>query len=88
VIGGKVKSFDASKAKGMPGVIDVVQIPDGVAVVADSYWRAKKARKQLTVQWDAGPARAQRHQHARRHPRGAGPASRIVIKAGGRSGRP
>jgi isoquinoline 1-oxidoreductase beta subunit len=55
VIGGKVKSFDASKAKAMPGVIDVVQIDDGVAVVANSYWRARKAREVLTVQWDEGP---------------------------------
>ena len=55
VIGGTVKSFDAAKAKAMPGVIDVVQIPDGVAVVADSYWHAFKARQALTVQWDEGP---------------------------------
>lgn len=54
VIGGKVKSFDASKARAMPGVIDVVQIDDGVAVVANSYWRAKKAREALNVQWDEG----------------------------------
>jgi isoquinoline 1-oxidoreductase beta subunit len=55
VIGGKVVSFDAGKAKAMPGVIDVVQIPDGVAVVADMYWRAKKAREVLSVVWDDGP---------------------------------
>jgi isoquinoline 1-oxidoreductase beta subunit len=55
VIGGSVKSFDASKAKSMPGVIDVVQIPDGVAVVANSWWRANQARKQLQIQWDDGP---------------------------------
>ncbi|HXA46341.1 MAG TPA: xanthine dehydrogenase family protein molybdopterin-binding subunit, partial [Burkholderiaceae bacterium] len=54
VIGGKVVSFDASKARAIPGVIDVVQIPDGVAVVADSYWHAVKGRKALTVQWDEG----------------------------------
>lgn len=54
VIGGKVKGFDAGKAKTMPGVIDVVQIPDGVAVVADTYWHAKKAREALVVQWDEG----------------------------------
>ena len=54
VIGGKVISFDAAKAKAMPGVIDVVQIDDGVAVVANSYWRAKKSREVLTVQWDEG----------------------------------
>jgi isoquinoline 1-oxidoreductase beta subunit len=54
VIGGTVKSFDAAKAKSMPGVIDVVQIPDGVAVVADTYWHAKTAREALVVQWDNG----------------------------------
>jgi isoquinoline 1-oxidoreductase subunit beta len=54
VIGGKATSFDASKAKAMPGVIDVVNIGDGVAVVANSYWQAKKARDVVSVQWDAG----------------------------------
>ena len=54
VIGGKVVSFDATKAKAMTGVIDVVQIDDGVAVVANSYWRAKKAREVLNVKWDEG----------------------------------
>jgi isoquinoline 1-oxidoreductase subunit beta len=54
VIGGTVKSFDASKAKAMPGVIDVVQIPDGVAVVANTWWRANQARKALAVTWDEG----------------------------------
>jgi isoquinoline 1-oxidoreductase beta subunit len=55
VLGGSVKSFDGSAAKKMPGVIDVVQIPDGVAVVADTYWHAVKARKALKVEWDEGP---------------------------------
>lgn len=55
VIGGKVVNFDASKAKAMPGVIDVVQAGDSVAVVADTYWHAKKAREALTVNWDLGP---------------------------------
>jgi len=54
VIGGKVRSFDGTKAKGMPGVIDVVKVDDGVAVVANSYWQAQKARKTLSVQWDEG----------------------------------
>ncbi len=55
VMGGSVKSFDASRAKAMPGVVDVVQIADGVAVVADTYWHAKKAREALTIEWDEGP---------------------------------
>jgi isoquinoline 1-oxidoreductase subunit beta len=58
VIGGTVKSFDAAKAKAMPGVLDVVQIPDGVAVVASSFWRAKMARDALTVVWDEGAGAA------------------------------
>jgi isoquinoline 1-oxidoreductase beta subunit len=55
VIGGKPVSFDATKAKSMPGVIDVVQIADGVAVVADTYWHAFNARKKgLKVTFDDG----------------------------------
>lgn len=55
VIGGKVKTFDAAKAKSMPGVVDVVQIPDGIAVVGKTYWQAKKAREALKIEWDEGP---------------------------------
>jgi isoquinoline 1-oxidoreductase beta subunit len=54
VLGGKVKSFNADKAKAMPGVRHVVQVSDGVAVVADSFWQAKKAREVLEVTWDEG----------------------------------
>jgi isoquinoline 1-oxidoreductase beta subunit len=61
VIGGKVKRFDAAAAKAMPGVVEVVQIPDGVAVVADSWWRANKARKSLAIEWDEGPGAALDH---------------------------
>ncbi|HKV52311.1 MAG TPA: xanthine dehydrogenase family protein molybdopterin-binding subunit [Gemmatimonadaceae bacterium] len=55
VFGGKVASFDAAKAKAVPGVRQVVQISSGVAVVADGYWPAYKGRDALTVQWDLGP---------------------------------
>jgi len=54
VIGGKAKSVDSTRAKTMPGVLAVVEIPDGVAVVADSWWRANKARKTLVINWDEG----------------------------------
>ena len=54
-IGGKVASFDPTKAKAVPGVKDVVQISSGVAVVADGYWSAKKGRDALDVKWDDGP---------------------------------
>jgi len=51
--GGKVKSFDASKAKAVPGVKQVVQIPTGVAVIADHFWAASQGRKALDIVWDA-----------------------------------
>lgn len=55
VFGGKVASFDATKAKAMPGVKNVVQISNGVAVLADNTWAAAEARKALVIQWDEGP---------------------------------
>jgi isoquinoline 1-oxidoreductase beta subunit len=54
-IGGKVASYDDTRAKSMPGVKAVVQYSRGVAVVADSYWQAKKAKDLLQIQWDGGP---------------------------------
>jgi isoquinoline 1-oxidoreductase subunit beta len=54
-IGGAVKTFSDEKARGMPGVRAVVLTSSGVAVVADSWWQAKKARDALNIQWDAGP---------------------------------
>lgn len=51
--GGKVKSFSADKVKGMPGVTHVVQTANGVAVVAKSFWSAKKGRDALVVEWDS-----------------------------------
>ena len=55
VIGGKVKRVDSAKAAAMPGVRKVVQIDDGVAVVADTFWQAKRARDALAIEWDLGP---------------------------------
>jgi isoquinoline 1-oxidoreductase beta subunit len=55
VFGGKVASFDATKAKAIPGVKDVIQIPTGVAVVADNTWTAFQGRKSLDIKWDEGP---------------------------------
>ena len=54
VFGGKVKSFDDSHAKMVKGVVQVVQIPTGVAVVADNYWAALQGTKALKVDWDLG----------------------------------
>ena len=54
VLGGKPLSVDDTKAKAMPGVIAVVKIDDGVAVVAKSFWQAKTARDALNITWDFG----------------------------------
>jgi isoquinoline 1-oxidoreductase beta subunit len=54
---GKLKSFDAAKVAGMPGVKKVVPVGDtGVAVVADTYWHAHQAIEALPVDWDLGEA--------------------------------
>lgn len=56
--GGTVKSFDASEAKKLPGTVDVVQVPQGVAVLAKDMWAAMKAREVLKVEWDLSKAEA------------------------------
>ena len=56
VLGGKVKSFDATAAKAIEGVYGVYQISDGVAVVARDYYLAQKARNAIKIDWDLGPA--------------------------------
>ena len=65
VVGGKVKSFDATKAKALSGVVDVIEIPaakgatqfqpkGGVAIIAQNTWAAWQGRKALSVTWDDG----------------------------------
>lgn len=65
VIGGRVRSIDARKALAVPGVRQVIKVPaspasllggnqEGVAVLADCYWAAKKGRDALRVQWNDG----------------------------------
>ena len=62
---GKIASFDATKAKAVPGVRDVFQIETsgrgasttgGIAVVADNSWAAMQGRKALEVKWEEGAA--------------------------------
>lgn len=54
--GAKLKSVDDKQAKASPGVVDVVTIPTGVAVLAKDYWSAKKGRDLLAVTWDESAA--------------------------------
>jgi isoquinoline 1-oxidoreductase beta subunit len=64
VLGGSVKSFDATEARAMPGVVDIVKIDPiedgysslgGVAVVADTTWQAQQALEKVKVEFEAGP---------------------------------
>jgi isoquinoline 1-oxidoreductase beta subunit len=55
VFGGSVKSFEGAEALAIPGVQKVVQVPTGVAVIADHYWAAKLGRDALKVDWELGP---------------------------------
>ncbi|HEY5071738.1 MAG TPA: xanthine dehydrogenase family protein molybdopterin-binding subunit [Caulobacteraceae bacterium] len=54
--GATVRSFDASAARKIPGVVDVFQIPSGVAVTAASTWAAKQGRDAVKVVWDESTA--------------------------------
>ncbi len=66
VAGGKVKSFNAEKAKAIPGVIKIIELPasgfpvdfhvpmGGIAIIADNTWAAISARKELEIEWDFG----------------------------------
>lgn len=54
--GGKVVSFDAAAALAVPGVVDVKQVPNGVAVYAKGFWPAKTARDLLKITWDDSKA--------------------------------
>lgn len=56
VFGGRLKSFDAAAIEGRPGVKKVVKVGDtAVAVVADTWWRARTALEALPIVWDEGP---------------------------------
>ncbi|WP_105420248.1 MULTISPECIES: xanthine dehydrogenase family protein molybdopterin-binding subunit [Neorhizobium] len=56
VFGGKIKSFDVTQIEKMPGFKKAVRLGDtGVAVIADTWWRAKTALDALPIEWDEGP---------------------------------
>ena len=50
--GARVKAFDAGRARAVPGVVDVVEIPNGVAVLGSDFWSAQRGREALEVDWD------------------------------------
>jgi isoquinoline 1-oxidoreductase beta subunit len=82
--GGTVKSHDFAAIKDMPGVHSVVAVPNGLAVVADSFYRAKTALAQLPIEWDAGAHGATSSEQFRKELRAAlaAPGAAIAHKAG------
>ncbi len=54
VCGGTVRSFDASAAEALPGVVKAKQIGSGVAVIAKDFWSARQGRDALEIEWDHG----------------------------------
>ena len=56
VFGGKLKSYDFSAISGRRGIIAAAPMTNGVAVVADNFWRAKEALNAMPIEWDFGPA--------------------------------
>ncbi|HWX81623.1 MAG TPA: xanthine dehydrogenase family protein molybdopterin-binding subunit [Steroidobacteraceae bacterium] len=56
LFGATVKSFDAAAASAVPGVLKVVQVPRGVAVIAKNFWAAKQGRDALQIEWDDSKA--------------------------------
>ena len=55
VLGGKLARLDDAAARKLPGVVDVLKIADGVAVVGDHFWAAKQGLDALDIDWDLGP---------------------------------
>ncbi len=54
VFGGKVRRYDATEARKLPGVQGIYQVPSGIAVAASGFWPAKTARDLLNIEWDEG----------------------------------
>ena len=54
--GATVKGFKAESVQGIPGIRYVVEVPNGVAIVATNFWSAKKGRDALAIEWDDSTA--------------------------------
>ena len=82
IFGAKVKRFDASKVTGLPGVTHVIQTANGVAVVAKSFWAAKKGRDLLVVEWDLEPGAKANTVDLKKSYRELAQKTGVVAKAG------
>jgi isoquinoline 1-oxidoreductase beta subunit len=80
--GGHLKSYDANAAQAVPGVRKVVQVPSGVAVVADHFWAAQQGREALKVEWDTSGAPADTPAQLAEFRRLAGTPGKVAAMAG------
>ena len=55
VMGGKLAKLNDAAARKIPGVVDVLRVDDGIAVVGDHFWAAQKGLEALDIDWDLGP---------------------------------
>jgi isoquinoline 1-oxidoreductase beta subunit len=55
VLGGRLARLDDAAARKVPGVVDVLKVENGVAVVGDHFWAAKQGIEALDIDWDLGP---------------------------------
>jgi isoquinoline 1-oxidoreductase beta subunit len=65
--GATLVNVDVTEAKALPGVVDIVQVDNRVAVLANTFWQAKKARDRLNIQWDESGAFQQSSQELFAH---------------------
>ncbi len=83
VMGGKLKSYDDSKTKQVKGVVQVVEVPNGVAVLATNYWAASEGKKALILDWDPGAnANLTTSQQVETYRKQAASPGKVVVKAG------
>jgi isoquinoline 1-oxidoreductase beta subunit len=82
VFGGSVKSFDTKAAKKVRGVLDVVEVSSGVAVVATNTWAARQGRNALKIEWNDGPNAKLNSSELNAEARALVPHSKLVGKIG------
>lgn len=54
-LGGRLKSLNEGDVRKMRGIVDILRLEDGVAVVGENYWVARSGLARLQVEWDSGP---------------------------------
>jgi isoquinoline 1-oxidoreductase subunit beta len=80
--GGRVKSWDGAPALAVPGVRKVVQVPSGIAVVADHFWAAQQGREALRIEWDTAGAPADTPAMVEEYRRLARGPGKVAVESG------